>query len=88
MSNDNNYNTTITNIMNNANNVLNNMQNKKLNKVNSGPPSKNNIERCKTIMQSIQIMPMFSPKDIVIGAIGTFIPWVILLIIAGIIIII
>jgi ribonuclease D len=87
-NNNNNNNTTITNIMNNANNVLNNMKNKQPNKVNNSPPSKNNIEKCKTIMQSVQIMPMFSPKNIVVGSIGTFIPWVILLIIVGIIIII
>jgi hypothetical protein len=64
------------------------MINKSMKKVNNGKSSSNQIEKCKTIMQSVKIMPMFSPKNIVIGAIGTFIPWVIVLIIAGIIIII
>lgn len=87
----NNENGTLTNIMNNTNNTNNKnkiFNNSNSNKLNNGQPSKNNIEKCKTIMQSIQIMPMFSAKNIVIGAIGTFIPWVILLIIVGIIIII
>jgi len=70
------------------NNNTNNTNNNFIEKNSNGKVSKNTIEKCKTIMQSVQIMPMFSPKNIVIGAIGTFIPWVIILIIAGIIIII
>jgi hypothetical protein len=49
---------------------------------------KEEIEKCKTIMSSYKMMPMFSIKDIIIGSIGTTIPWIILLIIVGIIIII
>jgi hypothetical protein len=51
-------------------------------------PSQDEIERCKTVMSSYQMMPMFSVKDIIIGSIGTTIPWIILLIIVGILIII
>jgi hypothetical protein len=93
MSNNNNNNNNntgkITNIIKNS--IVknsNNMINKSMENVSNGKVSKDTIEKCKTIMQSVQIMPMFSPKNIVIGAIGTFIPWVIILIIAGIIIII
>ena len=56
--------------------------------MNSNVPSKDEIERCKTVMSSYQLMPMFSVKDIVAGSIGTIIPWIILLIIVGILIII
>ena len=56
--------------------------------MNSTVPSKDEIERCKTVMSSVQLMPMFSVKNIVVGSIGTIIPWIILLIIVGILIII
>lgn len=49
---------------------------------------KGNIERCKKLLLSNPVMPMLSIKNIVIGSIGTVIPWTILLIIVGMIIII
>ena len=52
---------------------------------NSRPPS---VEECKKLLSTTQLMPMFSIKNIVAGATGTVIPWTILLIIVGIIIII
>ena len=52
---------------------------------NDSPPS---IEECKKLLSTTKLMPMFSIKNIVAGATGTVIPWTILLIIVGIIIII
>jgi hypothetical protein len=49
---------------------------------------KENIERCKKILLSSPLIPLFSIKDIIGGAVGTVIPWTILLIIVGFIIII
>ena len=48
----------------------------------------NNIEHCKKILMSKQLIPMLSIKDIIVGSIGTVIPWLILLIVIGFIIII
>jgi len=69
--------------MNNNNNlkILNILEKNR----NSRPP---NIEECKKLLSTTQLMPMFSIKNIVVGATGTVIPWTILLIIVGIIIII
>ena len=69
---------------------MNNNSNLKISSIldknkNSRPPS---IEECKKLLSSTQLMPMFSVKNIVAGATGTVIPWTILLIIVGIIIII
>ena len=50
--------------------------------------SDNNVEKCKKILLNKQLIPMLSIKDIIIGSIGTVIPWLILLIIVGFIIII
>jgi len=50
--------------------------------------NKENIERCKKLLLSNPVMPMLSIKNIAFGSIGTVIPWTILLIIVGIIIII
>ena len=50
-------------------------------------PSNNNIEKCKTVMAKQSSIPLFSIKnDIVSGFL--FLPWFLLLIIVGIIIII
>ena len=48
----------------------------------------NNVERCKKILMNKQLIPMLSIKDIIAGSVGTVIPWLILLIIVGFIIII
>jgi len=50
--------------------------------------SNNNIEKCKKILMDKQLIPMLSIKDIIVGSIGTVIPWLILLIIVGFIIVI
>jgi len=68
--------------MNNNNLTISSLLNKNRN---SKPP---NIEECKKLLSTTQLMPMFSIKNIVVGATGTVIPWTILLIIVGIIIII
>lgn len=68
-----NNNDTISNIINN-------------NKKNSG--SSNNIEKCKTLLMTQPMMPMFSIKNIIVGSVGTLIPWLILLFIVGFIIVI
>jgi hypothetical protein len=49
---------------------------------------KDNIERCKELLLRSPLIPLFSIKDIIGGAVGTVIPWTILLIIIGFIIII
>lgn len=49
---------------------------------------KDNIEKCKELLLRNPLIPLFSIKDIIGGAIGTVIPWTILLIIIGFIIII
>jgi len=50
--------------------------------------SNNNIEHCKKILMNKQFIPMLSIKDIIVGSVGTVIPWLILLIIVGFIIIV
>ena len=50
--------------------------------------SNNNIEHCKKVLMNKQLIPMLSIKNIIAGSIGTVIPWLILLIIVGFIIII
>ena len=70
-------NNTITNIINN--NKQNNI---------TTDSSSNNIEKCKSLLMSKPLMAMFSIKDIVAGSVGTVIPWLILLIIVGFIIIV
>jgi hypothetical protein len=47
-----------------------------------------NIEKCKKALMGKQLMPMLSIKNIVIGSVGTLVPWIILLFIVMIIIII
>lgn len=47
-----------------------------------------NIEKCKKALMSKEMIPMLSIKNIIIGSVGTLIPWIILLFIVGIIIII
>ena len=79
-----NKNNTITNIINNNkqnNNALNttSIVNSSIN---------NNIEKCKTLLMNKPLMAMFSIKDIAAGSVGTVIPWLILLIIVGFIIIV
>jgi len=68
-----NNNDTISNIINN-------------NKKNSSNSS--NIEKCKTLLMSKPMIPMLSIKNIIIGSIGTLIPWIILLFIVAFIIVI
>lgn len=50
--------------------------------------SLNEIEKAKKLLMSQPMMPMFSIKDIIVGSIGTVLPWLILLIIVSFIIII
>jgi hypothetical protein len=50
-------------------------------------PTENNIEKCKTVLSKQELIPFFSIKNTV-GGTFMVIPWVILLIIVGIIIII
>ena len=57
-------------------------------KNNSNSKNNLNFEKCKEIMSKKQIIKMFSIKDIIIGATGTVIPFVVLLlIVAGLIVI-
>ena len=44
-----------------------------------------NIDKCRKLLGK-PLVPMFYPKDIIVGMVGTNIPWIILLIIVGIII--
>lgn len=48
----------------------------------------NNVERCKKVLMDQQMIPMLSIKNIIVGGVGTVIPWVILLFIVCFIIII
>jgi hypothetical protein len=50
-------------------------------------PTNNNIEKCKSVMSKQQLIPLFSIKNDIISSF-LFLPWLILLIIVGIIIII
>tara|TARA_A100001015_G_scaffold274446_1_gene330828 strand:+ start:1106 stop:1273 length:168 start_codon:yes stop_codon:yes gene_type:complete len=50
-------------------------------------PTNNNIEKCKTVMSKKQLIPLLSIRDVV-GGTYMVIPWTILLIIVGIVIII
>jgi hypothetical protein len=71
-----NNNDTISNIINN-------------NKKNSNSSNNSsNIEKCKTLLMSKPMIPMLSIKNIIIGSIGTLIPWIILLFIVAFIIVI
>jgi hypothetical protein len=56
-------------------NIINN------NKKNSGSSN-------KTLLMTQPMMPMFSIKNIIVGSVGTLIPWLILLFIVGFIIVI
>ena len=47
-----------------------------------------NIEKCKTLLMSRPMVPMFDIKGLVVGTIGTVIPWVVLLIIVAFIIVV
>ena len=46
------------------------------------------LEKCKKALMQKQLIPMLSIKNIVAGSVGTVVPWVILLILVGLIIII
>jgi len=50
--------------------------------------SNNEIEKCKKLLAGQSMIPMFSIKDLIVGRVGTVIPWVILLLIVAFIIII
>ena len=78
------------NISNNTKNstITNIINNNKQNNINTNSLLTNNIEKCKTLLMSKPLMAMFSVKDIVAGSIGTVIPWLILLMIVGFIIIV
>ena len=69
----------------NKNRITNSFSNSVNNKKNT---FKDNIEKCKELLLRNPLIPLFSIKDIIGGAIGTVIPWTILLIIIGFIIII
>jgi len=69
----------------NKNRITNSFSNSINSKKNNGG---DNIERCKQILLRSPLIPLFSIKDIIGGAVGTVIPWTILLIIIGFIIII
>ena len=69
----------------NKNRITNSFSNSINNKKNS---VKDNIEKCKELLLRSPLIPLFSIKDIIGGAVGTVIPWTILLIIIGFIIII
>jgi len=75
---DNKPNNSITNILLNSN--------KPDNKTNNS--MNNTVEKCKKIMMNKQLIAMLSIKDIVAGSIGTVIPWLVLLIIVGFIIVV
>ena len=49
--------------------------------------SNETFEQCKKIMATRQILPFFSIKNTIVGSMNIF-PWIVLLIIVGIIIII
>lgn len=71
----------------NNNTILNiNPLPQKNNSITNSPT--NNVERCKKILMNQPMMPMLSIKNIIVGGVGTVIPWVILLFIVCFIIII
>lgn len=71
----------------NNNTILNiNLLPQKNNSITTSPT--NNVERCKKILMNQPMMPMLSIKNIIVGSVGTVIPWVILLFIVCFIIII
>jgi hypothetical protein len=78
------------NISNNAKNntITNIINNNKQNNITTNSSLNNNIEKCKSLLMNKPLMAMFSIKDIVAGSVGTVIPWFILLIIVGFIIIV
>jgi len=87
----------INNTSNSKNNILNNtknstitniINNNKQNNITTNNLLNNNTEKCKTLLMNKPLMAMFSLKDIVAGSVGTVIPWLILLIIVGFIIIV
>ena len=55
------------------------------NKINQKP--KPTVEECKKVMMEQQMLPMMSIKDVIIDSVNV-IPWFILLIIIGIIIVV
>ena len=68
--------------MNNSKSNLNQSLNKK------NKPSPNEVEKCKVVMSKSELMPMMDIKGIIIGSVGTLIPWIVLLlIVCGIIVI-
>jgi hypothetical protein len=69
----------------NKNRITNSFSNSINSKKNN---SGDNIEKCKELLLRNPLIPLFSIKDIIGGAVGTVIPWTILLIIIGFIIII
>ena len=72
-------NNTITNIINNKNKEMTIQTNNSYN---------NTIEKCKTLLMDKPLIAMLSIKDIVAGSVGTVLPWIILLLIVGFIIIV
>jgi hypothetical protein len=55
--------------------------------MNVNNPSSNNVEKCKTVLSKQELIPLFSIRNI-IGGTFMVVPWTILLLIVGIIIII
>jgi hypothetical protein len=47
-----------------------------------------NLEKCKKALMDRSPIPMLSIKNIIVGSVGTVVPWIILLILVSIIIII
>ena len=45
--------------------------------------SSNEIEKCKKVLAGQAMIPMFSIKNLIVGRVGTVIPWVILLFIVA-----
>ena len=58
------------------------------NNISNSINSTNEIEKCKKLLAGQAMIPMFSIKDLIVGRVGTVIPWVILLFIVAFIIII
>ena len=50
--------------------------------------SNTNIEKCKKLLMDKPMIPMLSIKNIIVGGVGTVIPWIILLFIVCFLIII
>jgi hypothetical protein len=90
MNNNNTKKNTILDIINSNNKISNNIKKNTITNITetNNKVSNTTIENCKKILSKNPMMAMFSIKDIYIGSVGLVLPWIVLLIIVGFIIVI